>query len=175
MLNAPIAPAPAPAAPPRSQDLDGWAEVRAHDRVVRYRRSGAGPAVLLLQPASPAQSLWPELFELVASGARLIVPEPPANDAEVEEWLSALFEGLGLRNTTIVAADGFCIAALERALLSPEQIARVVMVCSGRGSESAVDGKLAGAAQAASVPLLVVRRERPVSEILPVVEGFLRR
>jgi len=80
-----------------------------------------------------------------------------------------------LRNITIVATDGFCIAALERALLSPEQIARMIMVCSGRGSESAIDGKLAAPAQSAAIPFLVLRRDRPVAEILPVVQAFLRR
>jgi len=158
----------------KPHDLEGWAEVRAHDRVVRYRRSGAGPVVLLLQPASAIAPLWPELLDRIAAGTRLVVPEPPANEMEVEDWLSALLEGLGMRNTTIVATEGFCIAALERTLLSPEQIARVIIVCSGRGSESAVDGQLAAPAQAAGVPFLVLRRDRPVSEILPVVERFLR-
>ena len=167
MSNAPIA--------ATLKDSEGWAEVRAHDRVVRYRRSGAGPAVLLLQPASAVTPIWPELLERIANGTRLIVPDPPANDLDPEAWLSALFEGLGVRNITVVATEGFCIAALERALLSPEQIARMIMVCSGRGSESAIDGKLGAPAQMAAVPFLVLRRDRPVSEILPVVEAFLRR
>jgi hypothetical protein len=156
------------------KDLDGWAEVRAHDRVVRYRRSGAGPVVLLLQPHQSRAPLWPELLTLIGEGSRLIVPEPPADESEVEAWLSALLEGLGIRNITVVATDDFCIAALERTMLSPEQIARVVMVCSGRGTESGVDGMLSTPAQTAAVPFLVVRRERPASEILPLVERFLR-
>jgi hypothetical protein len=159
----------------KPQDLEGWAEVRAHDRVVRYRRSGAGPVVLLLQPAAAIAPIWPELLDVIAAGTRLVIPEPPMSDIEVEDWLSALLEGSGMRNTTIVATEGFCIAALERTLLSPEQIARVIIVCSGRGSEGAVDGQLAAPAQAAGVPFLVLRRDRPVAEILPVVEGFLRR
>jgi hypothetical protein len=155
------------------KELDGWAEVRAHDRVVRYRRTGAGPAVLLVQPHSPFTPLWPEFLELIGQGSRLIIPDPPANEAEVEEWLGALLEGLGMRNVTLVATDGFCIAALERAVLSPEQVARVILISSGRGSESAVDGKLAMPAHSAAVPFLVLRRDRPVSEILPIVESFL--
>jgi pimeloyl-ACP methyl ester carboxylesterase len=167
MSNAPIVAAPIePAA---------WAEVRAHDRVVRYRRSGAGPAVLLLQPASSSTPLWPEVLEVLADGRRVIVPDPPANDGEAEEWLSALLEGLGVRNIIVVATDSFCLAALERALLSPEQIARMIMICSGRGTESAIDGKLAAPAQSAAIPFLVLRRDRPASEIVPVVEAFLRR
>jgi len=164
-----------PNAPTSAQkDLDGWAEVRAHDRVVRYRRMGAGPAVLLVQPHSSLTPLWPEFLELIGRGSRLMIPDPPANDIEVEEWLGALLEGLGMRNVTVVATDGFCIAALERAMLSPEQVARVILISSGRGSESAVDGKLATPAQSAAVPFLVLRRDRPVSEILPMAESFLR-
>jgi pimeloyl-ACP methyl ester carboxylesterase len=166
MSNAPIAAMP--------KDTEGWAEVRAHDRVVRYRRLGAGPVVLLLQPGSSLTPLWPEVLARITEGRRLIVPDPPANEMEAEAWLSALLEGLGVRNITVVATDTFCIAALERALLSPEQIARMIMVCSGRGTESAIDGKLAAPAQSAAVPFLVVRRDRPASEILPVVEAFLR-
>ncbi|HWJ13899.1 MAG TPA: hypothetical protein VNS10_09160, partial [Gemmatimonadaceae bacterium] len=61
----------------------------------------------------------------------------------------------------------------ERALLSPEQVGRVIMVCSGRGSESAVEGMLASSVQSAAVPFVVLRRDRPVSEILPIVASFL--
>jgi hypothetical protein len=160
--------------PVRHDGLDGWAEVRAHDRVVRYRRSGAGRPVLLLQPQTSTDTLWPELLELIGQRTRLIVPEPPASDREAEAWLSALLEGLGMRNITVIATDGFCIAALERALLSPEQIAAVILVYSGRGSESAVEGRLAAPAQSAAVPLIVLRRDRAASEVLPVVEAFLR-
>ena len=159
----------------KQKELSGWAEVRAHDRVVRYRRSGAGPAVLLLQPASPTGGapFWPELAAMIGEGRRLIVPDPPADELEVEAWLSALLEGLGVRNITVVATEGFCIAAIERALLSPEQVGRVIMVCSGRGSESAVEGMLASSVQSAAVPFVVLRRDRPVSEILPIVASFL--
>jgi pimeloyl-ACP methyl ester carboxylesterase len=158
------------------KELEGWAEVRAHDRVVRYRRSGggAGPAVLLAQPHSSLPPLWPEFLELIARGSRLIIPDPPADEMEVEAWLGALLEGLGIRNLTVVATDGFCIAALERAMLSPEQVARMILITSGRGSESAVDGKLAMPAHCADVPFLVLRRDRPASDILPMVESFLR-
>ena len=62
--------------------------------------------VLLLQPASAIAPLWPELLDRIATGTRLVVPEPPATEMEVEDWLSALLEGLGMRNTTIVATEG---------------------------------------------------------------------
>src|SRR5678815_3310479 len=112
----------------KQKELSGWAEVRAHDRVVRYRRSGAGPAVLLLQPASPTGGapFWPELAAMIGDGRRLIVPDPPADELEVEAWLSALVEGM-----------------------------------------------LASSVQSAAVPFVVLRRDRPVSEILPIVASFL--
>ena len=144
-------------------------------RSALVRAALACASFTLLAPAYAVDPFCPQLLDLIAEGTRLVVPEPPAHEIEVEEWLSALLEGLGMRNTTIVATEGFCIAALERTLLSPEQIARVMIVCSGRGSESAVDGQLAAPAQAAGVPFLVLRRDHPVSEILPVAERFLRR
>ena len=74
---------------------------------------------------------------------------------------------------TVVASDAFCIAALERALLEPDRIDRVMLVCRGRGSEGGVRGAIDSVPHLATVPLLVLRRDRPVSEILPLVAGFL--
>jgi hypothetical protein len=154
---------------------DTWGEVRARDQVVRYRRVGAGPALLLLNAPEQSEAIWPEVVDLLSSGSRLIVPEAPAADAQVEAWLSALLDGLGMSNVTVVASDSFCIAALERALLEPDRIARVLLVCRGRGSEGAVGGALDSVPNLAKVPLLVVRRDRPASEILPLVAKFLGR
>jgi hypothetical protein len=54
-----------------------WAEVRAHDHVMRYRRSGTGRAVLVLRSADGAEALWPELHDALAARFRLIIPEVP--------------------------------------------------------------------------------------------------
>lgn len=154
---------------------EAWSEIRTREHIVRYRRSGSGPALLLLDSPAESGAIWPEVVDVLSAGRRLIVPEPPSPDTEVEPWLSVLFDGLGMSNVTVVASDGFCIAALERALLEPDRIARVILVCRGRGSEGGVRGAIDSVPHLATVPLLVLRRERPASEILPLVERFLER
>src|SRR5581483_12280075 len=93
------------------------AEVLAHDRVMRYRRFGAGPAVLLLGEPEADGALWPELHRVLAARFRLIVPELPDARTDVTAWLGDFLEGLGTSGVAIVAADPFCVPALELALL----------------------------------------------------------
>jgi pimeloyl-ACP methyl ester carboxylesterase len=163
------------AEPVPSPLADARCEVRARDQVVHYRRVGAGPALLLLHSPEESEAIWPEVVALLGTGRRLIVPDAPAADTDVEAWLSALLDGLGMSSVTVVAADSFCIAALERTLLDPDRIDRIVLVCRGRGSEAAVTGVVYSEPHLANVPILVVRRDRPASEILPVVAKFLGR
>jgi hypothetical protein len=142
---------------------------------MRYRRSGSGRAVLVLC-AGCAEPLWPELAGALAARFRLIVPEVPRG-ADVAAWLAHFLEGLGAAGVTVVAADGFCLPALELALLGADQVARVVLV-PGRedgDGEAALDGVLGVAlgTSAGAVPLLVVRRGLPAGEALPAVTRFL--
>ena len=176
MPNPPALPLPLP----RTAAADGrapesWAEVRAHNHVMRYRRSGAGRVVLVLHPADDdgADSLWPELAAALAERFRLIVPEAPADGADVSAWLGDFLEGLGVSGVALVAADRLCIPALELALLDADQIARVVLVPGGPATESGLDGALATTARRTSIPLLVVRRGTPAAEAVPLVMGFL--
>ena len=148
-------------------------ELRARGQVVHYRRSGAGRPLLLLAPTNDEQPLWPELLDVLRPAFRLIVPDLPPVGTDVEAWLSAVIEGLGLSRVTVVASDGFCLAALERALLEPDRIARVVMICRGRGSEAAVGGALGSVSR--SVPFLVLRHDRTAAEVMPLIEAFLER
>ena len=165
-----------PALPPATRPPETWAEVRAHDHVMRYRRSGAGRVVLVLHADGDdgaADSLWPELAAALAERFRLIVPEAPADGADVSAWLGDFLEGLGVSGVALVAADRLCIPALELALLDTDQIARVVLVPGGRGTETVLDGALATSARQASLPLLIVRRGMPADEAVPLVTGFL--
>ena len=158
-----------------SRSLESLGECRARGQIVRYRRFGAGRPLLLLHSAADSPPLWPEVLEILRSGFRLVVPDPPPRGTEAEAWLSALLDGLGLSGVTVVASDEFCIAALERALLEPDRVARVVMVVRGRGSEAVVDGAIDSIPRLASVPLLVLRHDRAAAEVLPVVASFLER
>jgi pimeloyl-ACP methyl ester carboxylesterase len=164
-------PNPSAARPPES-----WAEVRAHDHVMRYHRSGVGPPILVLRTnvsADGAEPLWPELLAALAFHYRLIVPDVPATGEDVAAWLTDFLEGLGLAGIAVIAADRFCIAALELALLGLDQVARVVLVADGRAGEAGLDGALATTTPAASVPLLVVGRGLSAGEALPLVTRFL--
>jgi pimeloyl-ACP methyl ester carboxylesterase len=105
----------------------------------------------------------------------MVVPDPPPEGTEAEAWLSSLIDGLGLSNVTVVACDGYCVAALERALLEPDRIARVILVCRGRGSEGVVDGSIDSTPRLTPVPILVLRRDRTAAEIVPLVRRFLDR
>src|SRR6059058_4165774 len=94
-----------------------WSEVRAHDHVMRYRRSGVGPAVLLLHPGEESGALWPELLHVLSSSFRVIVPDLPDDADDTAAWLADFLEGLGFARVAVLAADGFCLPALELALL----------------------------------------------------------
>ena len=150
-----------------------WSEVRAHDHVMRYRRSGAGPAVLLLHPGEASDALWPELLHVLSSSFRIILPDLPDDADDVATWLADFLEGLGFAHVAVLAAAGFCLPALELALLDADQIARVVLVPGGRAEETGLDGALATGSRDTEVPLLVVRRGLPAGEALPLVTRFL--
>lgn len=157
----PLVPVPTPA--------ESWGEVRTPDQVVRYRRSGSGRAVLILHSPDAAEPLWPELLDLLAVGGRVIVPSPPPS-IEVEQWLTLMLDGLGLTNVVLVAAEGFCLAAIERALMEPDRIARIIIACAG-----GADAPLMADAHSrlGGVPLLILRREDAAADVVGVVAAFL--
>jgi hypothetical protein len=149
------------------------AEVRAHDQVMRYRRVGAGRPVVVLRAALDAAPLWPELDDSLAGAFRVITPEVPATGADVARWLGGFLEGVGLERAALVATDGFCLPALELALLGADQIERLVLVPAGYADETGLDGTLATSLAGVVVPLLVVRRGLPAAEALPLLMHFL--
>jgi hypothetical protein len=107
-------PNPVPNAP-----LDTWAEVRAAGRVMRYRRRGAGPPVLLVGPIDGAA-------DLLAARFRVIIPELPPAEADLAGWLSAFLDGLGTPSVTVFAVDEYRPAALEVARLDRERVQGVL-------------------------------------------------
>jgi hypothetical protein len=165
-------PMPNPSTAAAARSPDTWAEVRAHDHVMRYRRSGTGRAVLVLCSADGAEELWPELADALAARFRLIVPDLPPG-VDVAGWLGEFLEGLGSAGVAVVAADPFCVPALELALLDADQVARIVLVPGGEVGETGLAGALATTTRAASVSLLVVRRGLSAGDALPLVTRFL--
>jgi pimeloyl-ACP methyl ester carboxylesterase len=157
------------AATPR---LEPSAEVRAHNQVIRYHRSGTGPVVLLLGADADPSPLWPEVLGALTNGFRLIVPVLPVVDTAAQ-LLADFLEGLGVAGVSVIASSQYCIPALELALRDVDQIARVVLVPDGGSAGSAWDGALTTRAREASVPLLVIRRGTPASEALTLLAHFL--
>ena len=152
---------------------ESWAEVRSHEQVMRYRRSGAGPSVLLLRSPGATRTLWPELGDALAARFRVIAPDVPPAGIGTARWLADFLEGLGLASVAVVAADVFCIPALELALLGGDQVSRLVLVPSGDADNAGLDGTLATPVRDESIALLVVRAGLPAGEALPLVVDFL--
>jgi hypothetical protein len=149
-----------------------FAEVRAHDQLMRYHRAGAGRPVVVLRAASD-DSLWPELNACLAVAFRVLTPEVPAADGDIARWLGGFLEGVGLDRVTLIAADDFCLPALELVLLGADQVERLVLIPSGHTPDTGLDGTLATSLDGASVPLLIVRRGLPVADALPALMKFL--
>jgi hypothetical protein len=62
------------------------------------------------------------------------------------------------------------MAAIERALLEPDRIARIIIACRGGGDAAVVaDAR----SRLGTVPLLILKREDPAADVLPVVAAFL--
>jgi len=156
-----------------AQSVLTFAEVRAHDQVMRYRRAGAGRPLLLLRASPDSQPLWSELDAALVDTFRVLTPEVPAAGVDVAAWLRDFLEGIGVERVTIVAGDSLCIAALEMALLGAEQVERMVLVPAGAASGTGLDGTLATSMSGVAVPLLVVRRGLSATDAMPLLTQFL--
>jgi hypothetical protein len=152
--------------------LDSWAEVRARDRVIRYRRSGNGRAVLVLDTANRS-SLWPALMHVLGSNFRVIIPEVPTGNANDEAWLAEFLEGLGTMPVSLIAANDFCVPALDLVLRDVISISHLVLVPDGEADEPGREGAVATGAGPSSVPLLIARRGVDVIDALPTILRFL--
>jgi hypothetical protein len=80
---------------------------------------------------------------------------------------------LGVSNVIILAANRFCLPAVELALLEGDQVARIVLVPQGNGRAGEAAATLVTQTRQARVPLLVVPRGQAPSETVPVITGFL--
>jgi pimeloyl-ACP methyl ester carboxylesterase len=150
---------------------ESWAEVRANDLVMRYRRLGAGPAVVLLDgPRAPNRR---ELVAALAGDFRLILPELPADGADTSSRLVDFLEGLGAASVAVIASTRYCTAALELALRDAEQVARVVLLPEGDGDANPCDEALVQAARAACTPVLVIPSAMASDEAQPLIANFL--
>jgi pimeloyl-ACP methyl ester carboxylesterase len=157
------------------QPASTLAEVRAHDQVMRYHRAGVGRPLVLLRAAAGRESVWPELDAHLVARFRVLTPDVPPDCGDVAAWMRDFLEGVGLDRVRLVAAEPCCLAALELALLAPDQIERLVLVPGGLAGETGLDGTLATTLAGVSVPLLVVRRGLSAAEAFPMLRNFLDR
>jgi pimeloyl-ACP methyl ester carboxylesterase len=155
------------------QPASTLAEVRAHDQVMRYHRAGAGRPLVLVRAAADRDSIWPELDAHLVARFRVFTPELPPDCGDVAGWMKDFLEGVGLDRALLIATEPCCLAALELALLGPDQIERLVLVPGGLAGETGLDGTLATTLAGVPVPLLVVRRGLSAAEALPMLRNFL--
>jgi len=152
---------------------ESWAEVRAHNQVMRYRRAGSGRSTLLLRPEANAGALWPELTVSLRTSFRVIEPVVPRLVSDAAAWLTDFLDGLGLEQVALVAADELILPALELALLDPERVARLVFVPVDRDGTGRLDLVLASSARGLAAPLLVSPRDTRSGDAVRRVTDFL--
>lgn len=149
-----------------------WAEVRASDRVMRYRRSGTGPTLLLLGAESESSPISTELVAALEERFRVIVPEVPV-DFTMTSWIAEFLEGLGTCEVAILAANHLCMPSIELAFRGVEQIKRLVLIPDGEPDDSTSEGAITAAIGTPAIPVLIVRPGLSVAEALPLVTTFL--
>lgn len=149
-----------------------WAEVRTTARVMRYRRSGAGPTVLLLGADAGPTPLASDLVEALGLRFRVIVPDVPIGPFAVS-WLAEFLDGLGSCQVAIMAANHQCMAAIELAFREPERVTRMVLVPDGEPDDNTTEGALQTSVGEARVPVLIVRPGLAAVEAEPLVTNFL--
>lgn len=150
-----------------------WAEVRAHDRVMRYRRCGSGYPVLVLCDAACANPVVDALRDALGAAFRFLVPDIPGAVEDFAAWLADFLEGVGVGDVAIVAVGELCVPALELALGDGDQVARVVLLPGPPARANAIRGVLATAVRHTAVPLLVVRSPVLDGAALEPVGAFL--
>jgi pimeloyl-ACP methyl ester carboxylesterase len=157
-----------------ARPLDSFAQVRSADYTTRYVRLGAGQPVIIVDPTMSSNALWPDLIGKLAEGRRLILPEVQGGQDRFSAWLRSFLDGMGLPPVTLVATGELCLASLEFALLEPDRIARLVLVPTGSAQETGLASVMTPSLGVKSVSMLVVRRDCPAADAIPLIERFLR-
>jgi hypothetical protein len=149
-----------------------WAEVRASDRVMRYRRSGAGSTLLVLGGDAESSAISTELVAALGARFRVIVPDVPKG-ANITGWVAEFLEGLGICEVALLAADHLCMPTIELAFRGIEQIKRLVLIPDGEPDDSTSEGAITAAVGTPPIPVLIVRPGLSAADALPLVTTFL--
>ena len=162
-------------APDAARPFEGCAQVRTADHTTRYVRLGAGQPVVVVDATSNASGLWPGLADRLAEGRRVIIPEVPGgNDSRFAPWLRGFIDGMGIPPMVLLAMGSLCVPSLEFALLEPERVSRLVLIPSGSADETGLAGAVTSTSSAATVLVLVVRRDLAAQQAISLIERFLR-
>ena len=152
---------------------DVWAEVRANDQVIRYRRWGSGRPVLVLRPEGPEHASRRGLLEALGARFRLLVPELPPRGGDVAARLALFLDGLGVGNVAVLAMGELCLPALELALLGGDQVARLALVTDGPSELPELGGALVTTPGQPALPLVLIRDLGQGLEDVPLLLRFL--
>lgn len=163
-----------PAVADTARPSDSFAQVRSADYTTRYIRVGAGQPVVIVDATMDPGALWPELIGRLADRGRVILPEVHGGHDRFTPWLRSFLDGMGLPPVTLIATGELCLAALEFALLEPERVRRLVLVPAGRAEETGLASVITPSVGVSSVSMLVVRRDCPPADAIPLIERFLR-
>lgn len=145
------------------------AEVRAHNRVMRYSRFGSGVPVLLLR--DPSRDGWSTLHERLAAHFKVIVPNVPADTADVPCWLSNLLEGLGAAGMAVVAVGEHCDTGLALALADNDLVGRVVLIADP--DTESWDDRVAEARGTRSLSLFVIPGTTGAEQTVDLTRRYL--
>jgi pimeloyl-ACP methyl ester carboxylesterase len=128
--------------------------------------------VLVLASPGGAEPFTAGFLNALESRYRVIVPEPPPDAEDLAGWIANFLEGMGIARVRILAADRLCVAALELALVDPDQVACLVLHGEGPGAVADAGGALGAHGSGGRVPLLIVHGG-PTAELLSRIDAFL--
>ena len=150
------------------------AAVRAGTTVTEYTRAGVGrPILLLLRKSAGDDSSSAQVLQAIADRFRVIAPEQIPAAGEFATWLTSFLDGLGLARASIVTEDELGVPVFSYALLEPSRVDRLVVLSKAGLDTDPLDGSLAAPVPEGSHPLLIVRQDGPIEDVVAKVVGFL--
>lgn len=160
-------------------------EITLHGHVVRYRKEGRGPLLVLLHGIAGTAATWDEVIPLLALDHMVIAPDlmghgesgKPHGDYSLGGYANAirdLLEALGAKRATLVGHSLGGGIALQFAYQFPERCERLVLVSSG-GLGREVHGLLRAAALPGAevvLPWLCVVGRQSVGRVVHALGGL---
>ena len=116
--------------------------VTIHGQRIVYRRSGAGPVVLLLHGIAGSSATWEPVMELLSAHYTVVAPDfighgesdKPHGDYSLgsfANWTRDLMDALGIDRATVVGQSFGGGVALQFAYQFPDRCERVALVDAG--------------------------------------------